>query len=907
MLFISEAILESRKRLIDDLDLGRITEEQTCQRALELDPDDYIALVWLGQIRKDRGDKDGAEECFWKAIEANPWFWSGYLSLVQVIPADTPLGNGLFALGCGKLCLDELAIDSEEVLPLLKQIQSFGDSGDLSKREQVEVFAEVLAERREGEPPDVTARLRPYELIHELHSGEDLPAELVDDLIEAGPFIEPLLVGTLRGWARGVTPDDTDHVAENALALLGESGDPSLIPNILEFVTVEDSDICAVAGWALDRLLDRHPREAAPIIAGLIPTLAAAERISLATRLLLHPAVDADGHLMASLGENLGPVSEEDFDPLFPLLVSSMILARGRAGVGMAREFLDRHKNLLPGKIRRKCERHITSMERNADSRMAPLAKPSAWTVYDICAGEAIWDDEGEDYVPTEEELLEVIDNEDGLYVPEPIHILPKPVVPTPGRNDLCWCGSGKKYKKCHLESDQQGGGPQPQRVNGKAVAATPHPLGNVDYGGRNVAPPSRFDPLRQRIGRFLMEAVPEEESALALQEFLGEDAGKPDSDDKMAPLDWMVHDWIPPTLGRRVIPQFLRRRGSSLTKQEREIAESWSRSVITLYEVREVQAGSGCTLKNLFTNETFFAHDISLSNSLVRWDGLLARVVDGDRGHEVTGTGFSVPRPQLDAMRQWMEDDHRASGLAWPEYLKRHWPRIRRKPAELYAQRLEAVQLVNTDGESVLLSKSVYQVMDGEVLATALRDCSVISNDGDGVHYSWLKTMAQDDTTILGTIRIQGAELVLECNSKERCERGKKLLAGIAGAALRHVRDEHITQKEIKRLAKEDSPANREAEFAWMAPGAGESSIPPEVSHDVVRKALEKHYAEWPGIALPALNGQTPRQAVETVEGRRKVIDLLRQFENGEERKRKNGQPFYDVNKLRKALALED
>jgi hypothetical protein len=22
------------------------------------------------------------------------------------------------------------------------------------------------------------------------------------------------------------------------------------------------------------------------------------------------------------------------------------------------------------------------------------------------------------------------------------------------GRNDLCWCGSGKKYKRCHLDSD---------------------------------------------------------------------------------------------------------------------------------------------------------------------------------------------------------------------------------------------------------------------------------------------------------------------------------------------------------------------------------------------------------------------------------------------------------------------
>ncbi|MBT3363389.1 MAG: hypothetical protein HN929_12475 [Chloroflexi bacterium] len=24
-----------------------------------------------------------------------------------------------------------------------------------------------------------------------------------------------------------------------------------------------------------------------------------------------------------------------------------------------------------------------------------------------------------------------------------------------PGRNDHCWCGSNKKYKHCHLESDQ--------------------------------------------------------------------------------------------------------------------------------------------------------------------------------------------------------------------------------------------------------------------------------------------------------------------------------------------------------------------------------------------------------------------------------------------------------------------
>jgi uncharacterized protein YecA (UPF0149 family) len=26
----------------------------------------------------------------------------------------------------------------------------------------------------------------------------------------------------------------------------------------------------------------------------------------------------------------------------------------------------------------------------------------------------------------------------------------------TLGRNDICWCGSGKKYKRCHLEADEE-------------------------------------------------------------------------------------------------------------------------------------------------------------------------------------------------------------------------------------------------------------------------------------------------------------------------------------------------------------------------------------------------------------------------------------------------------------------
>jgi preprotein translocase subunit SecA len=38
---------------------------------------------------------------------------------------------------------------------------------------------------------------------------------------------------------------------------------------------------------------------------------------------------------------------------------------------------------------------------------------------------------------------------------------LAKRSTPAVGRNDPCWCGSGKKYKHCHMRTDQAGGGAQ--------------------------------------------------------------------------------------------------------------------------------------------------------------------------------------------------------------------------------------------------------------------------------------------------------------------------------------------------------------------------------------------------------------------------------------------------------------
>lgn len=42
------------------------------------------------------------------------------------------------------------------------------------------------------------------------------------------------------------------------------------------------------------------------------------------------------------------------------------------------------------------------------------------------------------------------------LFKKKPADDLVAPPQPLPQRNDPCWCGSDEKYKKCHLEQDQQ-------------------------------------------------------------------------------------------------------------------------------------------------------------------------------------------------------------------------------------------------------------------------------------------------------------------------------------------------------------------------------------------------------------------------------------------------------------------
>jgi hypothetical protein len=93
--------------------------------------------------------------------------------------------------------------------------------------------------------------------------------------------------------------------------------------------------------------------------------------------------------------------------------------------------------------------------------------------------------------------------------------------------------------------------------------------------------------------------------------------------------------------------------------------------------------------------------------------------------------------------------------------------------------------------------------------------------------------------------------------------------------------------------------------EDAWRKIGATARSdrsrkesaeISPEVEANFLGPTLHRHYKTWLDDAIPALEGSTPRSAAKDPRLRPKLIQLLREHENQQDRARQQGELWYDL-----------
>lgn len=201
--------------------------------------------------------------------------------------------------------------------------------------------------------------------------------------------------------------------------------------------------------------------------------------------------------------------------------------------------------------------------------------------------------------------------------------------------------------------------------------------------------------------------------------------------------------------------------------------------------------------------------------------------------------------------------------------------------------------ELRNTDGDEWLFTADHFGVESGrraelESRLATIRDLKAPETGDQDDAWTFFR---QGSDTILGTVRLAKTGLRLETNSIARADRLRARLEAACGGLLSHRAREHSSPFAPPGPARAPGKVPRRDE------------IPQEETDRIVREMLDRHYADWPDHPLPALGGQTPRQAVRTAEGRERVRVLIKSFEHHAARGPAGQAP--DTARLRRELGL--
>lgn len=351
-----------------------------------------------------------------------------------------------------------------------------------------------------------------------------------------------------------------------------------------------------------------------------------------------------------------------------------------------------------------------------------------------------------------------------------------------------------------------------------------------------------------------------------------------------------------------------LSRDGPNLTPvQARWIAQLNERP-LRLYRVSDVRVGQGLTLVDEMDAgaEPIVVREISGSRSARPGMLLGARVMQvGDAGQpdEFVLSGAMYPFSQLAAPAA-LEDVRAAAGGAEALHLHEH---NRRDLAEMaiarvwLAQWFEPVRLPElrdaSTGEPMLLVTDHYRVLDAQALAAALSAQPDVSGNAEA---SWHRDSDAGDGLTRSLVAINPGKsadrIEVFYRTQRLADEGRVWFEGVAAAAVSHLTREIV------------SPAAAMAKRRAAGSGGRSSDqVPPELAAGVIEQVLRKHYANWCNEPIPALNDQTPRQAMATASGLERVKGLLRMYEDGEQRQStEQKRPAFSFQFLWDELGLE-
>jgi SEC-C motif-containing protein len=479
-------------------------------------------------------------------------------------------------------------------------------------------------------------------------------------------------------------------------------------------------------------------------------------------------------------------------------------------------------------------------------------------------------------------------------------------VMTSPGRNDPCPCGSGRKYKHCCLRATDA-------EESARARLRT----------AEGVLVPALFSYAADEFGNdFFAEAWDE---FFVWRNVPGDIAGSrefgttfdpffvcsfvPDETEDELPAGWPTEP---------LALHFLHHEVESCPDFQREFIKQACESHASFFVVESLVSGRSIDLKDILTGKRFHVLEQSASRTFHQGDLTYTRVVTAGGASIMIGAAPWIIPPSWHVHIIDFRDRVSPRRLMTRGNLFEYDIEIR----ELYHHIVDALvnprlpELRNTDGDPIEMTTMTYEL--AVTTAEAAEHLRPLATLGDDVHIdgetfdssgaltaatlSWIKPGNRKnkdwDNTILGNLRLDGSQLIVEANSARRRDRIVKEIAKRLGSGAT------LVETKVTDVVKELK--NRRA--AQRSEDVAATPIPPDAERTSELKALEaeflrKHWDAWIDTKVPALGNRTPRQAAKTPRGRERLEALLSDYERSAKRSRSAFVP--DIAELRRILGL--
>lgn len=408
-----------------------------------------------------------------------------------------------------------------------------------------------------------------------------------------------------------------------------------------------------------------------------------------------------------------------------------------------------------------------------------------------------------------------------GALSSEPLVELLRKFQPTPrpelGRNQPCWCGSGRKYKVCHSRRET-------------------FPLAE------------RADWLYQKSAGFLNEGP----WWGAVAEVAAERARYAEGPEALteAILDPMVGDLV--LFEGGVFEEFLAVRGDLLPDDERSLAEQWLLVDRSVYEVSDARPGEGLTMRDVRTGDVHEVRERTASRQLKVGQLVCARVVPAGDTMQIFGGVQPVALGERDQLVALLDSEPDPVELS-----------------EFFTRRFAPALLQNTEGDPLVLCEATLRSGDPAALTAALDEEYERTEDTDVARWHELVT-TDGMQRIRATLELDGSWLEVNTNSEARMDRVLAAVSALATVTVeRQTREPTRDAHEFSRLAARTPDG-----------GSTQPLDPsdPEVAA-VLAQFTRDYERNWLDQKLPALAGYTPRQAAADPTRRDDLARLLDTF----------------------------